>query len=139
MFVFDGIGFQELVILGLLLGLGVFLAALPAFQAYRRGYNGVVWCLAGLLGQNPIFVLVVLAMVPHRSRQRLREEFAQELDAKLAGRDLPVAGSTVGKPVRDRSIGDAATDVPGRIDTRSVGDQVTELPHRSLGDDQTRL
>jgi hypothetical protein len=139
MFALVGIGFQEILALVFLLGIGVFVSGLPAYQAYRRGYNGFVWCLAGLLAQNPVFVLVVLAMVPHRSRQQLREQFAQELDTKLAGRNGRAAGAAQSRSVHDRSIGDAATEMPGRIDTRSLGDQVTEIPGRSIGNDQTQL
>ncbi len=103
--------------------IGFILIVLPAYQAYRRGYNPFVWFLAGILALNPIFVLVVLAMVPHRGRMRLREKYREELDRKLAQvRGGPAAGAG-----------------PARVDTHSVGDQATELPQRSIGDDQTRL
>jgi hypothetical protein len=72
--------------------------ALTAYQAYRRGYNPVVWGIAGILALNPIFLLVVLAVSPHRSRMRLRDRFADELDAKLARRSSP-AGAAGTSPV----------------------------------------
>ena len=59
------------------------LMSLPAYQAYRRGYNPIVWGLAGMFASNPIFILVVLAVVPHRSRVKLRQQFRDELDRKL--------------------------------------------------------
>lgn len=71
---------------------GLAFIALTAYQAYRRGYNPVVWGIAGILALNPIFLLVVLAVSPHRSRMRLRNRFAAELDAKLARRSPPAGG-----------------------------------------------
>jgi hypothetical protein len=79
----------ELIVLlvmgGGFLGLGGYLLGLVAYHAYRRGYNPVVWGLAAVFAMNPVFLLVVLVLVPHRSRLRLRARFAAELDAKLAG------------------------------------------------------
>jgi hypothetical protein len=104
--------------------LGFVILGLTGYQAWKRGYNPIVWTVAGVLAQNPLFVLVVLAMVPFRRRVRLRAAFERELDEKLAalGDRRPVAAGA-GVPVRDRSLGDAAT----------------EFPQRSIGDDQTRL
>jgi hypothetical protein len=102
---------------------GILILGLTGFQAWRRGYNPVVWTLAGVFAQNPLFVLVVLAMCPFRRRVRLREQFERELDEKLAARgdDRPTAAAD--GPVRDRSIGDVAT----------------QFPQRSIGDDQTTM
>jgi hypothetical protein len=77
---------------------GLAFIALTAYQAYRRGYNPVVWGIAGILALNPIFLLVVLAVSPHRSRMRLRDRFTAELDAKLARRSPP-AGVVGTSPV----------------------------------------
>ena len=71
----SGIGAQEfavLITLGVVLFLVLGLVLIPAYQAYHRGYNPVVWGLAGVFSSNPLFILVVLGMVPHRARQRLR-------------------------------------------------------------------
>jgi hypothetical protein len=101
------------------------LVSLPAYQAYRRGYNPIVWALAGIFAINPIFILVILGMVPHRSRVRLRQQFCDDLDRKLRDVHGEPVGSTPG--------------VGWRADLYSVGDQVTQLPEQSIGDDQTRL
>jgi hypothetical protein len=116
---------EVIVMLAVVLVIGTLVIVLPAYQAYRRGYNPVVWGLAGVFALNPIFILVVLAMAPHRARVRLRRQYREELDRKLAA----IRGGPDG-PSRPGSVG---------VDERSVGDQVTELPQRSIGDDQTRL
>jgi heme exporter protein D len=123
---------------GLCVAVGIF--AIPAMQAKRRGYSFFVWLLAGMLVVNPIYLLVVLGVSPHRKRQRLREQFRRELDAKLSAA-IP---TTPAGPIPERSLGDqptlapgsaGATDAPGR----SVGDAATVLPPaRSLGDELTR-
>lgn len=112
-----------LITLGVLL-VGGMLVAIPAYQAYHRGYNPVVWGLAGLASSNPLFILVVLGMVPHRARVRLRARYRGELDAKLA--ELAPAPA-------DEAAGGA------RVDTFTLGDAATRLPHRSIGDDLTRM
>jgi hypothetical protein len=95
-------GIQELILLfvlgGGLLGLGGYLLGLVAYHAYRRGYNPVVWGLAAIFSMNPIFLLVVLVLVPNRTRLRLRARFAAELDARLGGVG-PAAGTPEGRPV----------------------------------------
>src|SRR4051812_21311714 len=112
-----GMGATELFVFVILfgvyiLGLLTALCLAPAIQAKRRGYSFFVWLMAGVLVFNPIFILVVLASVPHRKRQRLREQFRGELDVKLAGAgalvDLPGA-----RPAVERSLGDLATRLPG--------------------------
>jgi hypothetical protein len=122
---------------GLLVVFTIF--SIPAFQARRRGYSFLVWLLAGLLVFNPIYLLVVLGVLPHRRRQRLREEFSRELDTKLTA--VP-AETAVAIP--ERSVGDQPTSLPGQAvattPPRSVGDAATAFPPaRSLGDEATRL
>ena len=107
-----------------LLGSGLLFLVVPGVAAYHRGYNPVVWGLAGVFSSNPLFILVVLGMVPHRARIRLRERFTAVLDEKLA------------------ALAPAPTqEAPGsaRADTFTVGDEATRLPHRSIGDDLTRM
>lgn len=124
-----GLGLLEILFLVVFLGLGVFLViAPPVYHAWRRGYNPFVWGLASFLSYNPIFVLVVLASVPHRRRLRLRDQFTQELEAKLAA----LAGGPPGLAGDSRDA--------GRIDTSALGDRATVVPRdRSIGDDPTRL
>jgi len=138
-FGFGGLELLVLLLAGTLI-FGFFYS--PAIQAKRRGYSFFVWLVTGILVYNPIYLLVVLGVSPHRKRQRLRERFRRELDAKLgpgAAVSLPAAGLAP-----DRSLGDqptiplataAATDEP----LRSIGEAATVLPQaRSLGDEATR-
>jgi hypothetical protein len=114
----------------------------PAVQARRRGYSFFVWLGAGILANNPLFLLVVLGGCPHRKRQALRETYRAELDAKLEGVTGPMALSA--GVVRDVSVGDAVTADPQTTGGRpardvSLGDAPTYLPDgRSLGDEPTR-
>lgn len=127
------------VVAGLLV---LFIFSIPAIQAKRRGYSFFIWLIAGVLALNPIYLLVVLSTIPHRKRQKMREQFAAELDAKLTSAGLPIA--PVVRPVPDRSIGDLATMDPATtasrpILERSLGDEMTRVPEgRSLGDEATR-
>jgi hypothetical protein len=61
------------------------LAGLLAYQAHQRGYNSVIWFLTGVVSFNPLFPLVVLALLPFRSRQMLRLKERNALNAKLGG------------------------------------------------------
>jgi hypothetical protein len=135
-----GLGGMEITILALLGAVAVGVFAVPAVQAKRRGYSLVVWLVAGILVYNPIYLLVVLGVSPHRKRQRLREQFRRELDAKLSATVPPTAAG----PVPERSLGDQPTLPPGIAAAtdgppRSLGDAATILPPvRSLGDEVTR-
>lgn len=120
-------------------GLAIF--SIPAVQAKRRGYSFFVWLLAGILVYNPIYLLVVLGVSPHRKRQQMREQFRRELDAKLTGE----APATVAAgQIPERSLGDHLTVPPGLAaatdgPARSLGDEATIMPPvRSLGDQMTR-
>ena len=99
-----------------------------AVQARGRGYSLWLWMAAGLLTINPVIFLVMLALMPNRSRLRLREKFRAELDAKLAGRkNLPPAPAVGPVPTgttltANRSLGDLPTFVPR---DRSLGDEET--------------
>jgi hypothetical protein len=103
--------------------------AIPAIQAKRRGYSFFIWLLAGLLVHNPIYLLVVLATAPHRTRQKLRTTFAAELDAKIAAAGVPIPQPV--RPVTERSLGDLATIDPATTASRPPSE-------RSLGDEETR-
>ena len=92
-----------------LLPIGLALLAIfsvPAVQAKRHGYSFFVWLLAGVLVTNPIYLLVVLGVAPHRRRQKMREQFRKELDAKLAAEAVNIVP---GGPIPDRSLGDQPT------------------------------
>lgn len=123
-FPLGGMEIGVLLVLGTVSVLGFLLVLIPAYQAYHRGYNPVIWGLAGVFSWNPLFILVVLGMVPHRARMKLRQQYRAELDEKLAALGAAPAGEAAG---------------PVRADTFTVGDQATQLPHRSIGDDLTRM
>jgi hypothetical protein len=121
----------------------LFVFAIPAIQAKRRGYSFLIWLLAGILALNPIYLLVVLSTVPHRKRQKLRATFADELDASLKTAGIPVSVQAARSAI-ERSLGDFATMDPGTTASRpaterSLGDELTRMPSpRSLGDEKTR-
>jgi hypothetical protein len=121
----------------------LFVFAIPAIQAKRRGYSFFIWLLAGILALNPIYLLVVLSTVPHRKRQRLRATFAEELDARLKTAGIPMTMQAA-RPAPGRSLGDLATMDPGSTASRpasgrSLGNELTRMPSpRSLGDEETR-
>src|SRR5262245_4924647 len=108
-------------------------AVLVAYQARQRGYSFLTWMLAGMLG-NPLFFLVMLAIMPDLARKARRRQERADLYARLADRlkVLPAATAALPPPlppplppttfVRDRSLGDQPTVLP---------------PERSLGDEQT--
>jgi hypothetical protein len=110
----------------LLLGL---ISGIVAYQARRRGYRFLPWLVAGVLG-NPIFFLVLLAVLPDYARKARRRRELADLEAKLAARlkVLPPAPPSAGPhpaPVTpDRSLGDQPTVLPAQ---RSVGDEETHL------------
>jgi hypothetical protein len=129
-----------LVYLGLvLLFFGAF-AAITAVQARRRGYPFVPWLLAGMLG-NPIFLLVMLGVMPDFRRRQLRQKETEDLKRRLARqpqqRRRPPRGEQAASPKAGRVRPDRAA-----ID-RSIGDEVTrDVPppvDRSLGDEETRM
>jgi heme exporter protein D len=119
----------------------LFIFSIPAIQAKRRGYSFLVWLAAGLLVANPIYLLVVLGVLPHRTRQKMREQFRAELDAKLTA---TTPATTAADAIPDRTVGDQPTVLPGFAAAtdgplKSVGDGATILPReRSLGDEMTR-
>jgi hypothetical protein len=121
------------IITAAVIAIGLIVAAIifsvPASQAKRRGYSFLVWFFAGFLVYNPIYLLIVLATVPHRARQRQRGQFAAELDGKLAAAGIPVVKAV--RPIPERSLGDFATVDPGTTAGRVSGAQ-------SIGDEPTR-
>jgi hypothetical protein len=88
----------------------------------------MVWLITGLLATNPIYLLIVLAAIPDRAKQRLRNQFRRELDAKLAAMQRrPSAQATIAKVELEASA-------------QSIGDQPTRVPReRSIGDEETRM
>jgi hypothetical protein len=108
------------------------ISAIVAYQARRRGYPFIPWFLASMLA-NPIFFLVLLAVMPDFARKARRRKYLTELETKLAERSKtsPMVPRTLAAPT-----GPSSTLSP----ERSLGDMPTvEPPERSLGDEETRL
>jgi hypothetical protein len=104
-------------VVALAVGTACLLAVLAAVlvtvprQAARRGHGFWPWFVFQLVGLNPIYPMILLSILPNRARMRLRDEFAAELDAKLAAARPPVPAATVAFP--QQSVGDLPTQNPG--------------------------
>jgi hypothetical protein len=111
----------------------VALMVITPLQAYRRGHGFLSWFVLQTLSFNPIYPLILVAILPNKARARQREEFARELDEKLmeVGQSVAQRPKPAGVPI-DRSIGDAQT-------AASVGELPTADPRfRSIGEQETR-
>jgi hypothetical protein len=105
------------------------LSPIVAVQAYWRGYRFLTWFVAGILVLNPVYLLVLLAILPDRARQARRRRERADLEARLAAR---ARGLPLSPAAAQPSPVTAAPDV-------SLGDQPTVAPPvRSLGDEETR-
>jgi hypothetical protein len=113
-----------------------FLSYIVARQARQRGYNMGVWLLTGMVG-SALYLLVVLAVLPNRAKQRLRGQYLRELDEKLAARSS-LSPTAADRQVDERSLGDRPTiDATAQ---RSLGDAPTFMPRdQSVGDEATRM
>lgn len=80
-------------------------------QARRRGHGWVSWVVFSLFARNPVYPIILLALLPNKARMRLRDEFAAELDAKLAAAQPPAPAVTLDFPLH--SVGDLPTRDPG--------------------------
>jgi hypothetical protein len=132
------VGATEIAVVALVVGfslmavLAALISLLVPWHAYRRGHGFVSWYVLQLLSFNPVYPLILVAILPNKARTRLRDRFAQELDEKLEEAGLPVAPRIGPAGAIDRSIGDAAT-------AASIGEVPTADPRlRSLGEEETR-
>src|SRR5262245_2101607 len=109
-------------VLGALLITYLVLCHVVGKQARQRGYSYWLWTVTSIFG-NPLFIIVLLTLLPDARKQALRQTEMADLEAKLA------------EQVRRVAVPDAI-----RVPVASVGDQVTVVPPaRSLGDEETRL
>jgi hypothetical protein len=108
------------------------IASIVAYQASQRGYSFLVWLGAGMLG-NPVFLLILLGVLPNRAMRRRREKELDDIRARVDAIPRKVAPPPKPSDIQ-RSMGDAETVLPDR----SIGDAVTRLPERSIGDEPTR-
>jgi hypothetical protein len=101
------------------------------WQAHKRGHGFLSWLVLETLALNPIYPLVLLALLPDRSKARLRAEFARELDERLAG--------VIPPPTAPPTTGDPGHSGGGQLTTGgSIGDVPTAEPGRSIGDVETQ-
>lgn len=103
-----------------------------ALQAKRRGYSFWLWLMMAFVAFNPVFFLVLLAILPNRMKQRRRELLRAALDDKLAA-----LGDQ--RPRRDSSVSFPGSPASSTLrGERSLGDLPTMAsPERSLGDVET--
>jgi hypothetical protein len=93
------------------------------FHARRRGHGFFSWFVLQFVALNPVYPLVLVAILPHKARMRLRTQFERELDERLeaagihpgraADLSLPSSG-TVGDRVTEGSVGPSVGDLPTR-------------------------
>ena len=88
-------------------GFGVLFASIVARQAYARGCGFWSWVALQILAVNPLYPMVLIALLPNKRRLALRERFAAELDAKLAAARPPAPAATVDFPAH--SVGELPT------------------------------
>src|SRR5687767_15180969 len=60
----------------------VLLLGVP-WQARRRGHGFVSWFVLQVVAANPVYPMILLALLPDRAKARLRDRFARELDDRL--------------------------------------------------------
>lgn len=130
---------QVLLVVGGMIAAGLVAAAVLVlvfavpWQARRRGHGFFPWLVLQTVAVNPIYPLVLVALLPDRAKARLRERFARELDERLRGAGRPVSEPEPAPGAApDRSLGDLPTA------GASVGDLPTTPPERSIGDAETR-
>jgi hypothetical protein len=109
----------------------VLISALVAYQARQRGYPFFPWLIAGMLA-NPIFFLVLLAVMPDYARKVRRRKYLAELESKLAARSKALS------PTPRVTVPPRAGKSLAVSPERSIGDLPTvDPPERSLGDEET--
>lgn len=75
--------------IGIVFSLGLLILALcliMPLQAYRRGHGFLSWFILQIMAMNPLYLLVIVALLPNKAKMRQREKYTAELEAKLAGR-----------------------------------------------------
>jgi hypothetical protein len=97
------------------------------WQAQRRGLGFASWFVLQILAFNPVYPLILIATLPNRSRMRLRDQLARDLDERLrqAARSTraPAAAGIMPPPAPEGTLGELPT-----TDALSIGDQVTRDP-----------
>ena len=95
------------------------IALIVPLHARRRGHGFVSWFALQFVAMNPIYPLILVAILPNKARIRLRAEYARELDDRLRE-----AGIGPARAARFPGTGDRSTD---GLAGPSVGDLPTRL------------
>lgn len=130
-----GPGTYEMTLLVALAGGGggilLLCAVLVPLQAYRRGHGFISWFCLQFLAFNPVYPMLLIALLPNKAKVRKREQYAAELDDKLAASGYTGPAAETLSARIERSLGDLPTIDPV---LRSVGDRPTRTAFRSLGE-----
>jgi hypothetical protein len=86
-------------------------------HARRRGHGFVSWFALQFVAMNPIYPLILVAILPNKARMRLRAEYEQDLDDRLreAGMIPPRAVGLPGDRSPDGLAGSSVGDLPTRL------------------------
>jgi hypothetical protein len=104
--------------------IGAAITLIVPLHAYRRGHGLMSWFALQFVAFNPIYPLILVAILPHKARMRLRTEYERDLDERLRR-----AGAVRGSP--------RAAELPA--DPNSIGDRSTAGSYgASIGDLPTR-
>jgi hypothetical protein len=98
------------------------IALIVPLHARRRGHGFVSWFVLQFVGMNPIYPLILVAILPNKARMRLRAEYARDLDERLRQAGVVpgrAAGAPGTGPTADRSTeglaGPSVGDLPTRL------------------------
>src|SRR5918993_1915036 len=106
----------------LLAVLAAAIALIVPLHARRRGHGFVSWFALQFVAMNPIYPLILVAILPNKARMRLRAEYERELDERL--REAGIVPARVGRFPGTGSVADRSTD---GLASPSVGDMPTRL------------
>ncbi len=86
-------------------------------HARRRGHGFVSWFALQFVAMNPIYPLILVAILPNKARMRLRAEYERDLDDRLreAGVIPPRAVGLPGDRSPDGLAGPSVGDLPTRL------------------------
>ena len=98
------------------------IALIVPVHAYRRGHGFVSWLALELVAMNPIYPLILVAILPNKARMRLRAEYARDLDERLRR-----AGVTPTRPASAAGTGSVVDRSTEGLGGPSVGDLPTRL------------
>ena len=98
------------------------IALIVPLHARRRGHGFVSWFALQFVAMNPIYPLILVAILPNKARVRLRAEYERELDHRL--REAGIVPTRAARFPGPGPVGDRSTD---GLAGPSVGDLPTRL------------